>query len=471
MRRIRQLMLVGGLASVLFVGVQQANAKKAEEPQLRVTLEPSIGNAPRPEIRSAAEIEEHELYHGPEEREIGMTVATLAALEGVATNHITWLRVVGSASEKTGMSGPQALGEAPLPDGSRGESAFRVGGARIQFFWPPRDSEDLIGNRSVTGGINGTVAATFEIRGGLLGVGRPTFSPAAPEAGKVVTFAPPHAEYRKPISGLEYAWNFGDTSASNEPGPSHTFKPPAGAGVETFHVKVTVTAQAAEGEVSGVATVDVPVTRKESPPPEEQKGHIGKRKSELPSGPPKGSPTGPSIPVVPSQVYKTAGSAAETSGHGSGAGHGSGHGHGHGTGSGTGTGRGHSGANGAASLSGKGATAASAGASDTGTAAPPVAPPQQSARPPTHATVLAPGLVGVLLESSSAALPRSAESTLAASATTIAPLPDAGHGSGDGTDAGLLPWIVGILAVLALVLLGGLTEFQPLARRRRLSAP
>jgi hypothetical protein len=464
-RRPLRSPFVASLATVaLLLAAGAAHAAKTHEAELLVTLKPSLGTPLEKKLPASEIKESFTLYEGPNSGETGMSVPMLLGNEGVALDRVESLKVTSSRGGYA-MDGKTATEGVQVWGGHVAYAAFRAengGPWKIVFFWPPEAPGEELSHHDLPGAGETDVSALFEIKGGLLSVSKPIFTPSSPEAGKVVSFVEPSVEYghHEPLSQEHFAWKFGDDETSNEPSPKHPFALPHGDTSFMFKTEVTVTAKAPQGEVAGSASIEVPVIRGEQPasPPVPP----GNSQSSLSGGLPTGPPKGPSNDVLSAKVTKSPQHVAASSS--------GGHGSGQGSGSGSGTGTANGGAGGGSSA---GATAAHAASLGSGPGVASSAPQSPKQSPPQKAQLspVAPALVGVLLESSPAGLPGSAQSAFSQSNLTGLSLPDAGHGSGNGTNAGgPLAWIAGSLVVLALLAVGAFSELRPLGRRRKLAA-
>ncbi|HTY97209.1 MAG TPA: PKD domain-containing protein [Solirubrobacteraceae bacterium] len=397
-----------------------------------------------------------------------MSVAEVAAAEGVACDHVTKLSVSTPLDPTPHViEGHEAICGEELGGGALAVPFFEtVGGSNeppIWFVWPPLTPNELISKHVVQGAGDGPLFADFEIEGGLLVVEPPSFSPSQPEAEMPVSFSEPEVRPSMGHSDLQFTWNFADGETASEPSPTHIFDPPHGSGKHTYHVTVTATARAPQGPVSGAVTVPVEVTENEKTPRRESPEPPGNAHSNLSEGLPSGPVNAPSNGVLPSRRFRP-------SPHGGSNGRGTGRNRGNGSGRRAGAGTGSDSGSGSGSGPAGGNGEGNAAATGTGsTPSPADSAPGQRAPSTARPSPIVSGLVGVLLESDLRELPAGVYRSVDQSPSGNPSLPDAGHGSAGERAVGVLPWIGGGLAALALLLLGGLSEFQPRARNRRLS--
>jgi hypothetical protein len=471
-----------------------ASASRTEEAFLQVTVEPERGAHLKKKV-TAQEIQENEEYKGPETVERGMIVSRLAVLLGVEVEDVTSVVVEQAEDHETHELLPPLVTDGEEVGGFRFFPGFGVeeAGQQIRFFWPPSFVGQAPQNRSIVSGFNQhALLVTFNVAKGVLSVSLPVpaFTPAAPEAGTPVTFASPILSYKgKPVFAPHYSWKIGSTQISDQAAPTYPFEPkvPKGAkGVDEIHVVLAVKAKTAGGEeVTGTAPVTVPVTLKEPGTPggpgppghgHEPAGGGGPKLPKVP-GAPGGPANNPASGVLPSKESQPSTSVSLSLGNGAGA-EGRGSGRGRNGSAKAGNGSGHT--RKAAGTGGNARTTAARVAAKTPLSSPPIAsetpvasgPPKRAENAHPGPRVGIHGLIGVLLEQEAPTVePGFARQFEESQQTTAPSFPDAGRGKGSaGGPMTFLGWVAGSFLVLTLVLAGGVKEFQPRARYRRLSA-
>jgi hypothetical protein len=358
----------------------------------------------------------------------------------------------------------------------------------VEFLRPMRSPGDdnvagslVVYPRGTSPLVSETIDVTFKVSESVLAVGATTASPANPTTGTPVSFSAPgvtlHNGAPDPNGDLTYSWNFGDGGpGSSAAAPVRAF-PTAG----TYQVTVTVTdpSEQAAG-VSQPVTVVVgqgrgPSTPSSGPgtpsPGSQQSGGAPPRTSSTlgatknltgggaapstgPSSGKKAGPTTASSPPPPDSVSASA--KARPSGRLSTA-----------TGGGSGRSGGASGSAGSAAGSRGSATGAAGGtgqrargAAATGDGGAAAAQATRQAAAASQAATL----VGFLIDSPSS------QSPLSALATDASPreLAVARSSQGSGQSATSIASLLEVAAVILVVSVGGLREFEPRARYRRL---
>ena len=418
----------------------------------------------------------------------GMSVERIAALSGVAPQYVTGVAVKDANGEHFTLNRSEALGgagEAPYLRAEGGEAATSA----ISFVVPPGSAH----SGSIASGMRGALVLVLTIEGGLLELAPVSFSPEAPHAESSVEFAKPGITGGAlPGSPHSYHWVFGDGKTSNEEAPQHTYPASAENGVTDYEASVEVVLSNFEGKViaAGIKVVPVPVTTTQAaqapPPPQAAAPTAAPETTAAPTAAPettaaptaapettttttttttappkpKTTPAPPRRPAPPapvSQPQVATGPHSRTSGEGGrgpasypGAGVGNVENGGEGVGGGTTS----------PAASGRtGGGAEAHGVSSKSTASLPTQKRRGRSKSAPPPVTQPPGLVGVLLNSVTGALPASALAGASAAASTL-PF-SVTHASGASVSpVGGLGLALGIVAVLFTVLLGVFGELR-----------
>jgi hypothetical protein len=348
--------------------------------------------------------------------------------------------------------------------------------------FPPDEQifySDLNDGSPTGGGITqwpGVMPVDFTVSDSVLGVPAPTVYPADPEVGHVAEFSDSGSvtlnrfASDSPVdtNGLMYSWDFGDGSPVTAPSPSpvapHTYE-----AAGSYQALVTVTDAAGNAGVSPLLTV--PVGASTGPGPGNGAGSgngasagtspgssstgggtAPSKDVPLPSGPAKGSLAAHTPTVSPKP-----GSSSSNRGSGGNKGNAGGQGGGSGGKSSTGSGSGGKSSTGSGSGSANGHGRASGTATATGTLDSGAGQRQHPAKIKASLGALAaPNMTGVLLQSSGAPSSSDASATALGALSLLQSVARVSNGQGD--NAGLPAWILGILAVLLLLISGIVRE-------------